>query len=860
MSTWFRRVWHLLNRSRNERELVREMHEHRDSMHDPRRFGDTHRLLEQSRDAWGWNWLDDAAQDLKLGMRALTRSPVFTVTAILMLAFGIGLNLTVFQMAHVVLLRGPAVARPDTLARLHRRSVTNTTNSEAVPYAAAMAVAREDTALSAVMVEATAPVVWEESSVIEASFVSANWFSQIGAGGPLFGRVFVPQIDGSADAPPAAIVSYRFWKTTLAADPAAIGASFRVNDRPVTLIGVMPETFPELDLDQSAIWLPINQREIYFPNATFLTDWSTNNVAMYGRLKDGITPEQARESLRPIVGTLQREQPAHFTEGDWLEPAMATENFTEPEERLGFIGVASTLGLLSAMVLMVVAANLGNLVMSRATSRARELGVRVALGAGRSRIVRQLAIETLPLGLSGAAAGLLFSMWTTTAVAALGGLPAYLDFTPDLPAIGLSLIMTALALTVVGALPAWRISKHDLTDAIKDGGQQVSMRLDRARVRSLMLTAQVAGSCLVLIISAMMVRGLQTALTADLGFEYEQGAVLQAGLARAGIAGDEARSFWMSVKERVLANPETRDSALALSPPFTGRSVARTRGGAEGYPEAPRLRVNINHVDPQFFSTLEIPILSGRTFAASDDSATSVVISRTLAQSMYGTTDVIGKGFPRSAPSDTIIGVAGDTSAVRPGATGVADLYRPLSNGDYERVVLLTRARTDAVRLLPILREAAKVDTRVFAAARLLRDDFDRRVSGTRIASGIGAVIGGLTLLLACIGIFGVVSYGVTLRTKEIGIHLALGAGRRAILNVATRHVKPPVSIGMAIGTIAAAPIGVALAQSPLQLSFADPLSYATALVILAGAGGVAAVTPALRALRTDPVRTLRHE
>jgi predicted permease len=854
--TWFRRVWHLLNRPRHERELVREMNEHRESMHDPSKFGDTHRLLEYSRDGWGWNWLDDAIQDLRLGMRTLKRSPVFVVTAILMLAFGIGLNLTVFQMAHVVLLRGPSVDRPDTLARLHRRSLSNTTNSEAVPYAAAMEIARENTALSAVIVEATAPVVWEESAVIEASFVSANWFSHIGGGGPLFGRVFVPQIDGAADAPPAAIVSYRFWKTTLGSDPAAIGSIFRVNNRPVTLVGILPETFPELDLDQSAIWLPINQRDIYFPNTTFLTDWSTNNVAMYARLKDGITPAQARESLRPIVGALHREQPTYFAEGDWLEPAMATENFAEPEERFGFIGVASTLGLLSTMVLIVVAANLGNLVLSRATSRARELGVRVALGAGRSRIVRQLLVETLPLGLSGAAAGLLFAMWATSTIAALGGLPAYLDFSPDLPAIGLSLILAALALAVVAALPAWKISKHQLTDAIKDGGQQVSMRLDRARVRSLMLAAQVGGSCLVLVITAMMVRGLQNALTVDLGFEYEQSTVLQAALARDGIAGDEARSFWMSVKERVVASPETRASAVALAPPFAGRSSVRHRGGMEGYPE----RVNINHVDSDFFATLEIPILTGRTFQAGDDPATTVVISRTLAETMFGTTDVVGMGFPRAAPNATIVGVAGDTSAVRPGVTGVGDLYRPLSNDDYGRAVLLTRARTDPVKLLPILRDAAKVDPRVFVGIRLLRDDFERRMSEPRIASSIGAAIGMLTLLLACIGIFGVVSYGVTLRTKEIGIHMALGAGRRAVLRVVTRHVRWPVALGTAIGAVAAAPMAVALAQSPLQLSFADPVSYVSALLILAVAGGLAAVTPALRALRTDPIRTLRHE
>jgi predicted permease len=853
MTGWFRRVWHLLNRSRNERELVREMHEHRNSMHDSSTFGDPHRLLEYSRDAWGWNWLDDGVQDFKQGMRALLRSPVFTLTAVLMLSFGIGLNLTVFQMANAVLLRGPAVAKPESLARLHRHGQAQRSNSEGVPYPAAVAISREDTALSAVLMETTAPVVWgDSSSGIEASFVSPNWFAELGHA-PLLGRVFAAQVEGDANAQPTAIASHHFWQTALAANPAVIGTTIRINERPVTLIGVMAESFPELDLDQSAIWLPINQREYYFPDSDFLTDWGSNNVAMYGRFKDGVSPATARESLRSVVGLLHREQPEHFDAGDWLEPVMATANFTERAERLAFMGVASTIGLLSTMVLLVAAANLGNLVLSRVTSRVRELGVRVALGAGRSRIVRQLAIETLPLGLIGSMGGLLFATWTAQTVAAVGGLPPYLDFTPDMPAIGLSLILTALALTLVGAVPAWRVSKQDLTDAIKDGGQQVSMRLERARVRSVMLGAQVCGSCLVLIVSAMMVRGLQNALTADPGFDYESSAVLQAGLSRAGFDGDAARSYWQAVKERVLADTRTQQAALALSPPFVGRPGA-------GYADAPGVRVATNRVEPGFFSLLEIPLIAGRTFQPGDDEATTIVVSRTLALAMYGTADVVGKGFPKSEPRDTIIGVAGDTSAVRPGAKGMADLYRPLAVDNFVQAVLIVRARTDPAGLLPLLREAARVDTRVFAGARLLRDDFNRRLSGTRIASSIGASIGLLTLLLACIGIFGVVSYAVTLRTKEVGIHMALGAGRHAILRVVTRQVMSPVSAGMMLGTLIALPVGFALASSPLQPAFADPMSYLAALAVLAVAGVTAALLPALRALRTDPILALRHE
>lgn len=852
MRNWLRRVWHLLNRPRRERELVEEMNEHRASMSDASTFGDTHRLLEQSRDAWGWNWLDDAMQDLRFGMRGLMRSPVFTVTAVLILSFGIGLNLTVFDFANVGLLRAPVVPHPETLARLHRHGTSLRSNSEAVPYALAAAIAREATPLSAVMMESAAPVVWGSSSAIEASFVSANWFSQLGYA-PRLGRVFTTSIDGAIDAAPAVIASYRFWINSLGGDPAVIGTTVRINDRPATLIGVMPREFPELDQDSSAIWLPINQRDYYFPGSNFLTDWGSNNIAMYGRFKDGATQASVRESVRGVIAALHREHPDYFDADEWLEPALATKNFTEPAERLGFIGVASTVGLLSTIVLLVAAANLGNLVMSRASGRARELGVRVALGAGRTRIVRQLAMESMPLGLAGAGGGLLLMTWATSTIAKVSEAPEYFDFSPDRITVALALVLGALALAVVAALPAWKIAKQDLTDAIKDGGQQVSMRLDRARLRSLMLAAQVGGSCLMLVVSAMMVRSLQNALSADLGFKYDQAAVMQAGLAQAGLKGDAARSFWLSVKERVVANPQTQAAALTIAPPFQGRP-------STAYEDAPRLRIALNRVDPEYFSLLEIPIVAGRIFVPSDDPTTSVIISRTLAETMYGSTDVIGKGFPRSEPHDTIVGVAGDTSPVRPGDRTIADVYRPMSNNDYERAYLLARPRTSVSTLLGVMRDAAKINTRVFVGLRLLRDDFDRRMTSVRIASTIAGSIGGLTLLLACIGIFGVVSYGVTLRTKEVGIHLALGASRGSVLRVVTEHVLRPVTIGIILGTLAAVPIAIALAKSPLQLAFADPLSYAGALLILAVGAGTAAFVPALRALRNDPLRALRHE
>lgn len=851
MGTFLRRIWHLLNRGRHERALVREMEDHRGLMSDPSKFGDTHRLLERSRDEWGWNWLDDAVQDLKMGVRSLRRSPGFSITASLILIFGVGLNLTLYQIVNVALLRGPAIREPASLARFYRD--TPTWNSSTVPYVLAQAIARDNTALSAVLIESSTTVAWgADASTVTASFVTANWFAELGYTA-LHGRALDPALDGQDDSPATVVLSHSFWTARLGGDPAVVGTTVRVNDRPVTIAGVMPERFPGLDLDQPDVWMPITQREYYYPDSPLLRAWDADGTTMYGRLKAGVSPAVARDRLRAALAALHREQPQHVAADEWLEPSMATVNFLRPSERFEVRLVMSLIGALSGLVLLVGAANVGNLVLSRSMGRARELGVRVALGARRSRIVRQLVLETLPLGLLGAAGGLLFASWSSSAIAAIAAMPRYLDFTPDWRTLVLSLALGGIALAVAGAIPAWKVAQQDLNDAIKDGGQQVSMRLDRARVRRVMLVAQVAGSCVLLVIATMMARSLQRLLSSDLGFEYEQTAVLQTALGRYGIQGEAARAYWMAVKEQVSAHPETQDVALVLAPPL-GSRVHETN-----YGDAPGVEVISNHVEPGYFALMGIPIIAGRTFEPGDDPAAAVIISRTLALRMYQRADVVGERFPKSTPDAIIVGIAGDAHAIKLGASGVAELYRPLAPADYDQAALLARARRDPDALVPVLRQAATAQAPVMAGARPLRDDFERRMNGRRLASGIAVSIGLVTLLLACLGIFGVVSYGVVLRTREIGIHAALGAGRRSILGLVMRHVWWPVSLGMGIGVAAAVPVGVALSRSPLQLQSTDPVAFAAGLVIFGAAGTVAALWPALEVFRSNPMDALRH-
>lgn len=849
MSTWFRRVWHLLNRRRRERELLAEMQDHRATMSDPARFGDLHRLIERSRDAWGWNWLDDAAQDLSVGLRGLVRAPSFAITAALILTFGIGLNLTLYQMAWVGMVRPPAVAAPETLARFYHRDPRWTSTS--VPYPLAPFVKAHSSALSAVLVETGSTVAWGPGAEeeIELSLVSTNWFDELGYGAHL-GRVFSDEVDGRADAAPVAVLGYHFWRNRLGAEPSVVGSVVHVDRRPLTVVGVAPPAFPGLDFDVPDVYVPVTQREHLYPASPMLRAWDTASVALYGRLHPGETRASARESLRATMQAAAAERPEVQPDA-WLEPHMGSVNFMDDADRAGAWAALGLLTALTTLVLAVAAANLGNLVLSRATGRVRELGVRMALGARHGRIVRQLVVETLPVAVLGAMGSVIFTASVARTIATTTQLPAYLDFSPDWRTAVVSLLLAGVALVVVAVLPAWKVAQQALVDAIKDGGHGVSRVLDRALMRRVLLAAQVAGSCLLLVVAGLMVRGIQRIVRADVGFEYAQAAVLSMPLGRYGISGDAAAPYWSDVKARALAHPEVAAAAIVTAAPLGGRVYEMAYG------DTPGLETLQQSVDSDYFTVMRIPLISGRAFQRGDTGV--VIVSRRLALEMYGTVEVLGRGFPRSRPEDTIIGVAADAHTIKVTATNVAELYRPLVAEDFSLVFLIARGRSDPARLLPVLREAARQDPRVIPAVRLMRDDFDRRVRGSRVAGAVASGIGAATLLLACLGIFGVVSYGVALRTREIGIRTALGADRRRLLQAIVRQVSWPVAAGMAAGVAAAIPVGLALSADPFYLTLGDPLAFAVALSVFAAAALVAALWPAARATRGNPIDALRQ-
>lgn len=854
----FRRLYYLLNRRRMERDLEEEMEIHRDMMGEPKQFGNALRLREESRDAWGWHWLDTLWQDISYAARSLRKSPAFALSAIGILSIGIGLNLTMFQTLNTYVLKAPPVKDPLTLVRFYEMFKFGT--SSGVVYPVTQYVRHNNNVLSAVITQQQIDSTWGDDAAerVRTTYVSSNVFDELGYG-PALGRMFIEGVDDRVDAPRVVVLSNEFWVRRFNSDPNIAGKTVRVNNHLAEVIGVARADYPGLDNDKASLWIPIEQIDHFNEGIDLKNAWKQNSVEMFGRLKRGVSPDDARDSLRQVMAELSKQRPVEVEEGTWLQPYSAVNQFRRPKDDKEVWGVTVLAGSLVLTVLLVACSNLSNLVLSRAVARIREFGVRAALGATRWRVMRQMLTETLVLSLLGAMSGLLLGSWGAKLLATAAGQPAYLDFSPDWRSMLAATAIAFVAMAVVGVVPAWKVSRQDLTMATKDGGQQSSGGLQRTRFRQALVATQVAGSCLLLVVAGLLLQGLLKTIYANPGFEYEQVVVLDPELTRYGIKGEEARSFWMQVKHAVASHGETESVALVDNSPL-GSSMSQS-----SYRDAPGLSVTVTSVEPEFFKVMRVPILLGRTFEPGDDHATTVMISRRFALAMYGTTDVLGKSFPKTRGKDersqTIVGVTEDARLIRIQNFSSGTLYRPFNPARMESLRLIARSRTDPQHLAAPMRQAARsFDSKILAQARMMKDDFERRLEIPRLISMIGLVIASLALLLACLGVFGVVSYGATLRTKEIGIRVTLGADRASVSAMLLRQLTMPTMIGVVIGAVAATPAAKFLAQEPFYAEADGYTVQALAVAVLLLAGALSALWPIVRALRTDPLSALRYE
>ena len=838
MGEIFRRIRYLVNRRRFDAELENDMEFHLEMAARAGRsnFGNRLRMREQAREAWGWTWLDRLAQDMSYTTRTLARSPGFTVTAVLVLAIGIGVNLAAFSLFNMVALEPLPVRDPGSLVRLERRSPEQYTSE--MPYLSAVFYGEQAKSLKAMIAVLGVPPMQMDDDLqgTSASFATANYFSELGTP-PAAGRLFDPPRESEATAPPVVVLSYTLWQHRFNGDPGVVGRTVRLNRKPATVIGVTPYEFASLGGQTPDLWIPIAQQPYFVTGSTVLTDPGASRVRMWGRLAAGVTAKMAAEELKALTNELRRKYPKDIWDGEYIDiHAGGHLQVMQP----GMYRVAAMVAVLTLLILAVACANLGGLLLARAVTREREMGIRLAIGATRARIFRQLATESVVLALLGATAGLGLSTLGLRVALTEFHAQGWLSAKPDWRVLVFTFGIAMAAAVFFGFAPALQIARQ---------------RQRKTIVRQVLIASQVAASCVVLIVAGLLVRATLHVLYTDPGFAYEQLLSVDAQLAQHNYSPPAAQAYLDVMQERIRALPGVKSVSLLKLPPM-GHTVSSMDEEINGHP----LPVYPNWVTPGLFETMGIPVRLGRTFYAGERNA--VIVSESMARMEWPGQNPIGQQLPNGDAKDTVVGVAGDAHVNAANDDDAVEQYWPAQQADMPGMVIMVRTIGEPDNLSPMIKGISEsMDAKLFPEIRQMKVLYHDHVLELieKIAKAV-TLTGLVATLVAAVGIIGLVSFSVSQRMKEIAIRMALGAGKVQLLTAVLRHFVWPVAIGMAAGVGIAGAASRVLRIALYGVSNLDPASYAAAILVLMAILGLAALLPARHALRLDLAKTLHYE
>lgn len=822
----WRRIHFLFNRPRLERELQEEMETHRAMRADgSARFGNVRSLREESADVWGWGWWDRLRQDVTFGWRMMRKSPGFTLTAVAVLAIGAGVNIAAFQLLDAVTLAPLPVREPDSLVRFYRRAPDS--RSTSFSYPAVTFYSAQNHTLSASLAAVYAQVAIENDATrhVSVHFVSPNFLSELGAttaAGRLLGAA-----DGGPAADPVIVLSESMWRSRFGGDPAIVGRTLRINARPVTVIGAASSTFWDLTGRAFDAWMPISTHPYIFPGGNMLTNVSDSPVKFFGRLKPGVTRAAAQADLAAVATAMRDALPGAAWEHEFVDVSPAGRYAELPE----IAAAVSVAGALTGIVLLAACANLGTLLLARGIAREREFSVRLSVGASRQRLVRQLMTESIMLASAGTLAGTAVSFIAARVLLATTDAPPFLQPRLDLPVVAFSILIAAAAAALAGLPPAF---------------QSVKSAATRARARSVLVAVQVAAGCTLLVVAGLLVRGVDRVLHTPLGFEYASHVTVDPSLDAHGLEPNAARAYWRQFEDRAAALPKVRAVALVTLPPLGNRRATA---------RSPRGLVYINHVEPSYFAAMSIPVLRGRVFT--DREPGVGVVSDSFARAMWPGEDALGKTYD----SVTVTGVVGNASTVSPGDATATEFYRPMDDAHIAQAVLVVRAEGDPGPIVTPLADIARaIDPRSPVTLETVRDSFARKLQAPEQASVIISILGVAALALGAVGFAGLIGFTVSQRLREIGIRLALGARRVDIVRALLVQFARPLTFGAAGGLACASALATILRAEFFGLNPFDPVSYAGAVAVFVVTGMLAAAGPIRRALRVDPVSSLRCE
>ncbi len=829
MRELLRSVWYLLNRRRLEREMAEEMAYHRELMEPERRtgFGSELRLREDVREVWGWAWLDQLRQDLAYGARVLRGSPGFTLSAVLVLALGIGVPLTAFRVV-LTDVQGRPVPDPDTLVRLARRApgvyITALPYPELVFYSAnarsfraVIGIADRNQGVFGDPAAGSAP---EEISL---AFATANYFPEFGIS-PVRGRVLAAG-DERPDAEPAALVGETFWQSRLGGDPAIIGQSIRVNGKPLRVVGVLPRSAEP----SGEVWIPLARQPYVMEGSTLLNDWNSA-LDLYARLGPGVSTRAAEQETRALAARLREVRPNDVRADEYLEARPIHQLQAHGSE----FQIALTAAVLVLMLLMAACANLGTLVLARGVTREREIRTRMALGASRARVVRQLFTESLLLALLSGLCGLVLSSIVLKVIQLRHNPGASL--VPDWRALAATAVVALLAALVFGLPPALRLT---------------SLTPRAGRARTIFLGAQVAASCLLLVVSSLLVSSLQRLGSIDAGFDYHHLIWISPGLKSHGYGGPDAQAYLDLLRARTAELPGVRASSVIWLAPW---GDAHNGAGSAGRQFAG------NHVDSRFLDTMG-SLLRGRNFRPGEQGV--AIVTEATERVLWPEGEVLGKRLPWDQGT-IVIGVVRNASTTEVGNPNPLEFFLPHAAGEAPESILLLRVSGKPRDFAGRLQDAARaLDGRLQPTVEVVTDTYDREVENATRALAVITLLGTVAILLSAIGLAGLAGYTVAQRTREIGLRMALGARAGQVTAAILAPMSRPVVSGFLCGALGGSAVAKILASGLPAMSGVrvfDPLAYLMALAFFTAVGALAVFAPARRAIRINPSKALQHE
>ena len=820
-------------------------------------------------------WEDEMVQDLRFGIRMLIKNPGFTAVAILSLALGIGANTAIFSLVDAVLIKSLPVKNPEQLVAFDSRNSRGEKSNFSHPVFKELRARRQGfSGVFAAMdgtsrLELTGSRSIDGTGQAEVQLVSGEYFQVLGIN-PIIGRTLTPEEDQTPGADPVAVLSYGFWQSRFGGDVSIIGQTITLKEQPFTVIGVtQPGFFGEAVGRSPDIWAPLMMEPSLNRGTSYLNDMTTGWLRIMARLQPGVSEQQAQAALTLSLEQIKSEQSdlgkstRHISTIQLVSGRKGLSDF-----RTEFAQPLKILMAVVGLVLLIACANVANLLLARSMARQNELAVRRAIGAGRFRLIRQFLSESFLLAAAGGTLGVLFAWWGSRALLILGSegtVPLPIDVTPNVRILGFTLLVSLLTAILFGLVPALIVTRGEVNSTLK-GSATVRPRLPLSRP---LVVGQVALSLLLLTGAGLLIQTLRNLHRLDLGFADER--IIQARVypESSGYKANDLPALHKQLLEKLNSTPGIQSVSLASSGFRTGTS--RTCCIAvEGYtPEAKEDReVQTLRVTPGYFATMGLPLVSGRDFLASEVSTKPqefpkvAIINETMARHYFGDISPLGRRFgwgDQQVNYDyEIVGVAKDAKYGNLRVKTRSLIYFP-GGGDS---LLVIRAATDSTALIATVRQAIQqVDKNLeILSIKTVPQLIDQALVQERLLAKLSSFFSLLALLLACIGLYGVMAYDVARRTREIGIRMALGAQRRDVVGLVMRQTIWLVIVGVIIGLAAAIISTRWLASFLYGLQPNDPLTIALASLLLLTVSALAGLLPARRAAQVNPLVALRHE